>query len=169
MENNSFSAEYGNNGGTVVNTVMKSGTNQFHGSGWWYGQRAAFDARDFFNTGPVPDHQHDQLASRWAVRSARTRLSSSAILSIVRDREPVNIVATVPTDAERNGDFSQTIAYDANGNLVQNQIFDPFTTDANGNRTAYTGNMVPQSEMGPGGPGDPESVSEGELGQATRA
>ncbi len=60
VENNSFSAEYGNNGGTVVNTVMKSGTNQFHGSGWWYGQRSAFDARDFFNTGPVPDHQQDQ-------------------------------------------------------------------------------------------------------------
>ena len=43
VENNSFSAEYGNNGGTVVNTVMKSGTNQFHGSGWWYGQRSAFE------------------------------------------------------------------------------------------------------------------------------
>jgi len=42
----------------------------------------------------------------------------------------VNIVATVPTEAERNGDYSQTMAYDDNGNLVQNQIFDPFTTDA---------------------------------------
>jgi len=60
VENNSFSAEYGNNGGTVVNTVMKSGTNQLHGSAWWYGQRSNFDARDFFNSGPVPDHQRDQ-------------------------------------------------------------------------------------------------------------
>src|ERR1041385_3594343 len=41
VENNSFSAEYGNNGGTVVNIVMKQGTNKFHGSGWWFGQRSA--------------------------------------------------------------------------------------------------------------------------------
>ncbi len=52
---------------------------------------------------------------------------------------------------ERSGDFSQTMAYDENGNLVQNQIFDPFTTDANGNRTAYTGNMIPQGEWDPVG------------------
>ena len=51
VQNNSFSAEYGNNGGTVVNIVLKQGTNKFHGSGWWYGQRSAFDANDFFNTG----------------------------------------------------------------------------------------------------------------------
>ena len=33
VENSSFSAKYGNNGGTVINLVTKSGTNQFHGSG----------------------------------------------------------------------------------------------------------------------------------------
>ena len=151
VENNSFSAEYGNNGGTVVNTVMKSGTNQLHGSAWWYGQRAAFDARDFFNSGPVPGHQQDQegFTIGGPVRKSKTFYFGD--LSIVRDLEPVNIVATVPTDLERKGDYSQTMAYDANGNLVQNQIFDPFTTDANGNRQAYNGNMVPQAEWDPVG------------------
>jgi hypothetical protein len=43
VENNSFSAEFGNNGGTVINLVMKSGGNQFHGSGWWFGQRSALE------------------------------------------------------------------------------------------------------------------------------
>ena len=151
VENNSFSAEYGNNGGTVVNTVMKSGTNQFHGSGWWYGQRAAFDARDFFNTGPVPDHQQDQFGFTLGGPIRKDKTFFFGDLSIVRDREPVNIVATVPTEAERNGDYSQTMAYDDNGNLVQNQIFDPFTTDANGDRTAYNGNMIPQGEWDPVG------------------
>jgi len=37
VANNSFSAEYGNNGGTVVNLVLKEGGNKFHGSGWWFG------------------------------------------------------------------------------------------------------------------------------------
>ena len=47
VENNSFSAEYGNNGGTVLNIMMKQGGNGFHGSGWWFGQRDALDANDF--------------------------------------------------------------------------------------------------------------------------
>jgi hypothetical protein len=146
VENNSFSAEYGNNGGTVVNTVMKSGANQFHGSGWWYGQRAAFDARDFFNSGPVPDHQQDQYGFTLGGPIRRDKTFFFGDLSIVRDREPVNIVATVPTALERQGDFSQTMTYDPNGNLVLNQIFDPLNPDANGNRPAYNGNMIPQTE-----------------------
>ena len=49
VQNNSFSAEFGNNGGTVVNMVMKSGTDAFHGSAWYFLQRPGIDARDFFN------------------------------------------------------------------------------------------------------------------------
>ena len=49
VQNNSFAAEFGSNGGTVVNVVMKSGTNKFHGSGWWFGQRAGLNANDFFS------------------------------------------------------------------------------------------------------------------------
>jgi len=46
--NNSFSAEYGNNGGTVINIVTKSGTDHFHGSGWYFFRRPSLDANDFF-------------------------------------------------------------------------------------------------------------------------
>jgi hypothetical protein len=60
VQNNSFSAEFGDNGGTIVNMVLKQGTNNFHGSGWWYGQRSNVDARDFFNTAEKPDHVRDQ-------------------------------------------------------------------------------------------------------------
>ncbi|MGA2347666.1 MAG: carboxypeptidase-like regulatory domain-containing protein, partial [Candidatus Sulfotelmatobacter sp.] len=64
VQNNSFSAEFGNNGGTVVNMVMKSGTNAFHGSGWYFMQRPGWDARDFFNPkyfpgNPVPNPKPD--------------------------------------------------------------------------------------------------------------
>src|SRR3954451_11588911 len=63
VQNNSFSAEYGNNGGTVLNIMMKQCGNQFHGSGWWFGQRDAFDANDFFSNQAgfeKPPHVHDQ-------------------------------------------------------------------------------------------------------------
>src|SRR5579864_4398553 len=63
VENNSFSAEFGNNGGTVVNIVTKEGANKFHGSGWWFGQRSQLDANNYFNNAfgtPRPDHLRDQ-------------------------------------------------------------------------------------------------------------
>ena len=83
VENNSFSAEFGNNGGTVVNMVLKSGTNAFHGSAWYFLQRSQMNARDFFNpSNPIPNQMAS--ATREAFhsvgRSGRTAHSSSSIL-----------------------------------------------------------------------------------------
>ncbi len=77
VQNNSFSAEFGNNGGTVVNMVMKSGTNAFHGSGWYFLQRPQMDARDFFNpiwASPTLSQMSGETreAFRSAARSRRT-------------------------------------------------------------------------------------------------
>ena len=66
LQNNSFSAEFGNNGGTVVNIVTKSGTNEFHGSGWYFFQRPRFDANSFFanrDGEPKGDYVHDQYGA----------------------------------------------------------------------------------------------------------
>ena len=59
VQNNSFSAEYG--GGTVVDEVMKSGTNRVHGSAYWFNQDSVYDARDFYNSGPKPGHLQNQM------------------------------------------------------------------------------------------------------------
>ena len=147
VDNNSFSAEYGNNGGTVINTVMKSGTNALHGSAWWYGQRSAFDARDFFNTGPVPDHQRDQYGFSLGGPIVKDKTFFFADMEIVRDRDPDNLVATVPTALERTGDFSQTMTYDVNGNVVLNQIFDPTKPNPDGSRNPYKDNKIPSGEF----------------------
>jgi hypothetical protein len=128
---------------------MKSGTNELHGSAWWYGQRATFDARDFFNSGPVPDHQRDQYGFSLGGPTRKSRTFFFVDMEVIRDREAVNIVATVPTALERAGDFSQTMTYDADGNLVLNQIFDPFHPDADGNRPAYANNTILGSEIDP--------------------
>jgi hypothetical protein len=110
VQNNSFSAEFGNNGGTVVNIVLKQGTNQFHGSGWWYGQRSKFDSRDYFNTGDKPDHLRDQygFAIGGPIRKNRTFFFFD--IEKIRQQDPVNIQGVVPTDLERTGDFSQSPA-----------------------------------------------------------
>ncbi len=115
VQNNSFSAEYGNNGGTLLNVVLKQGTNKFHGSGWWYGQRAVFDARDFFNSGEKPDHTRDQYGFSLGGPIKRNKTFFFVDYERVRRSDPVNIDALVPTDLERVGDFSQ----------IGTPIFDP--------------------------------------------
>jgi outer membrane receptor protein involved in Fe transport len=48
LESN-YSAEYGRNGGGVISVVTKSGTNQYHGSGFEFLRNDAFNANQFFN------------------------------------------------------------------------------------------------------------------------
>jgi len=146
VQNNSFSAEFGNNGGTVVNMVLKSGTNVFHGSGWYFMQRAGTDARDFFNPAPgqKPDHKRDQGGFSIGGPIRKNRTFFFADLEKVRDDEAINIVASVPTLAERTGDFSAT----------QNPIFDPISCSPScSTRTQVQSNgvlnVIPAKEIDP--------------------
>jgi outer membrane receptor protein involved in Fe transport len=50
-----FTAEYGRNSGSVVNIVTRSGSNQLHGSLYWYNRNSWFDARNYFNPKVNPD------------------------------------------------------------------------------------------------------------------
>lgn len=49
LNNSTFSAEYGNNSGSVVNVLTRSGTNKFHGEVFDYFRNEALDARNYFN------------------------------------------------------------------------------------------------------------------------
>ncbi len=142
VQNNSFAAEYGNNGGTLVNIVLKQGTNQLHGSGWWYGQRSATDARDFFNSGEKPDHVRDQYGFAIGGPVVKNRTFFFFDFEKVRQRDPNPLEGTVPTDLERAGDFSQSAA-NANG------IFDPCAgrvdTDPVCPHDQFPGNIIPNT------------------------
>jgi Carboxypeptidase regulatory-like domain/TonB dependent receptor len=149
VENNSFSAEYGNNGGTVVNMVLKQGGNDFHGSGWWFGQRSALDANDWFNNAggvPKPDHVRDQYGFSLGGPIRKEKTFFFVDFERTRQNDPVNIAGTVPTDAERNGDFSQTLNPDGSPQPIFNprqcQPVDPTDPTAGCVRTAVPGNRL---------------------------
>ncbi|HXA00214.1 MAG TPA: TonB-dependent receptor [Candidatus Dormibacteraeota bacterium] len=140
VENNSFSAEFGNNGGTVVNIVLKEGGNKFHGSGWWFGQRSALDANDFFSNAqgiPRPDHLRDQYGFSFSGPIKKEKTFFFVDFEELRQNDPVHIDAFVPTALERRGDFRNTQVLDNNGNPVQQHIFNPFNVDSNGNRSDF--------------------------------
>jgi hypothetical protein len=123
VENNSFSAEFGNNGGTVVNMVMKSGTNAFHGTGWYFLQRPGIDARDFFNPKylmdgtfePKPDSHRDQGGFSLGGPIRKNKTFFFVDFEKVRASSAQSGLVTVPTAGERTGDFSG----------LTNNIYDP--------------------------------------------
>jgi hypothetical protein len=149
VANNSFSAEFGNNGGTVLNVLMKQGGNAFHGSGWWFGQRSGLDANDFFSNAAGlarPDHKHDQYGFmvNGPIRKEKTFFLFD--LERLRDSSPLQIATTVPTLAERQGDFSQSYYADENGNPVPNIIYDP-KSGPPGARVPFVGNVIPSGQI----------------------
>jgi len=155
VQNNSFSAEFGSNGGTVVNMVMKSGTNAFHGSGWYFLQRPQMDARDFFNPkyflgstvpNPKPDVKRDQGGFSIGGPIIKNKTFFFADFEKVRSVQSTSGLASVPTLAERTGDFSATATniYDPTqvscpgGNCVRPQV-----------QSAGQLNVIPQNEIDP--------------------
>jgi hypothetical protein len=53
-----YSAEYGRASGGVVNTITKSGTNQIHGTAYWFFRNRSLDARDRFAAINPPEVRH---------------------------------------------------------------------------------------------------------------
>lgn len=160
VQNNAFSAEFGSNGGTVVNMALKSGTNNFHGTAWWFGQRTALDANDFFSNQaglPRPEHSRNQYGFSLGGPIRKNKTFFFVDMERMLETLPVNIVATVPTLAERKGDFSQSLITDPNtGNVVPDAIFNPHqvSVDSAGNsvRASFpTANVIPQSMWDPVG------------------
>jgi len=154
VQNNSFSAEFGNNGGTIVNMVLKQGGNKFHGSAWWYGQRATFDARDFFNTGEKPDHVRDQYGFSLSGPLKKNKTFFLVDFEKVRQQDPFNLQGVVPTDLERTGDFSQSPANlpdPENPDSAQAGIYDPCAgnqgSDTPCPHDQFPGNVIPSDKI----------------------
>jgi hypothetical protein len=145
VQNNSFSAEYGSNGGTLVNVVMKSGTNKFHGSGWWFGQRKELNANDFFSNRegvPREDATRDQYGFSIGGPIKKGRTFFLFDLEKVRQNYKSLVSARVPTKLERLGDFRETLVQDPDsGELVPVNIYNPFNV-VGGIRQPFTVNNV---------------------------
>lgn len=102
-------AEYGRAGGALVITSLKSGTNEIHGSVFWFNRNTNLNAKDFFSTPgtSTPKFNRNQFGGTLGMPIFKNKLFVFGDYEGLRLRQPANVgFATVPTDLMRQGDFS---------------------------------------------------------------
>src|SRR5713226_1825657 len=127
QQTNTYDAQYGRTGGGVINMTLKSGTNRFHGTLWDYVRYGSWDANNTLNNArgePRPPHQYNQYGAMVNGPSYKDKTFFMLTWEGLRERVPFPIRTSVPTLAERNGDFCQSYS-DQRTPLV---IYDPLTT-----------------------------------------
>ena len=150
-----FSAEYGHTGGGVMIATSRSGSNSVHGSAYDLFRNRLLNGRDFFSAA--------QSTSRYVQNDPGGTFGGPVVIPRLYDGRnktfffvDFNVTlasqgnvysALVPTDLQKSGDFSQTVA---GGQAAQ--IFDPATahTGADGNtamRNPFPGDVIPASRI----------------------
>ncbi|MBI3696850.1 MAG: carboxypeptidase regulatory-like domain-containing protein, partial [Acidobacteria bacterium] len=148
LQQNAVDAEFGHSAGGVLSLQMKSGTNGFHGTAYYLGRNPVFNAlADRITRGKNLTRQNV-----WGVTQGnpikRNKLFNFFSYEGWRTIEPKSVLYTMPTDLQRNGDFSQSL--NTQGGL--RTIYDPYTTQTNGNvvtRQPFPGNIIPASRIDP--------------------
>jgi hypothetical protein len=148
LQQNAVDAEFGHSAGGILSVQMKSGTNEWHGTTYYLGRNPALNA----------------LADRIARAENLTRqhvwggtlgnpIKKNKIFNFFsyegwRTIEPRTLFQTLPTDLERNGDFSRSL----NTQGALRTIYDPWTTRLDGNnviRQPFAGNVIPAARIDP--------------------
>ena len=178
-----YDAQYGRNGGGVVAVAMKSGTNKLHGSAYDFMKRSFLDANTFANNSVGGAKNYDKL-DEWGftvggpvwipkVYSGKDKTFFFVAYEHYHwNTLARNQISSVPTPAQRTGDFSQT--FNSAGQL--NTIYDPATGQSvNGTwvRSPFPGNIVPAARFDPVGSkmantypaAEPGSAGAGELAE----
>jgi hypothetical protein len=151
-------ASFGHTGGGTINQVMKTGTNTLHGTLWEYNQPNTLTANDFFNNAknvarPLSHlNQYGLTAGGpiWIpkVINGKNKLFWFFAWEGMKDGQPAPALLTVPTDLEKQGNFSQVLAADG----ASAQLYDPFGATQTGstiNRSPYANNTIPSNLISP--------------------
>ena len=168
-------ASFGHTIGGVINQVTKSGTNRLHGTLYEFGQISGIDANTYFNnrsSKPLPVFHFNQygLTVGGPVRIPKVYNGKDKMFFFfawegLKDSTPATVTTTVPTAAERGGDFSQLLTAGCNGGkggpytvnssgvaicndngkADPNQLYNPFTAKMSGKnivRSAIANNQL---------------------------
>jgi hypothetical protein len=152
VQTTTYDAELGRNGGGVINTTHRAGTNQWRGTAlaltrpeWGTGR--LYFARKMDS--PKPETHYHLWAGSFGGPIIPNRTFFWTSTEGYNTRTTGNTVLTLPTSLERSGDFSQT--RDAQGRLIV--IYDPLTTRPDPARPGqfirdpFPGNVIPPERL----------------------
>ncbi len=135
VQSGNYSAEYGGNAGANINVQIRSGTNQFHGTGFGFLRNNQLDARGYFRPAPLPKDvlRRGQFGG---VLSGPVRKDKTFFLMSYEGRRQLQESSStniVFTPAQRRGDFS----------ALATTIVDPL------NGQPFPGNILPATRLNP--------------------
>ena len=135
ISTNSFDAEQGFAGGAAVNVITKSGTNGLHGVFFENFGNSALNAKNFFYLQPKkPKYVFNTYGGTLGGPIVRNKLFYFGSWEGMRERSNFSRITTLPTAAQRAGDFSGT----------GTTIYDPLTGSADGRgRTPFPDGVIP--------------------------
>ena len=148
---NSIDVSQGIVGGAAVNVHIKSGSNQTHGSLYWYNMNNNLEAEPFNFVPPpagyrVPKLINNDFGGIAGGHIIKNKLFYFGSFEVNAIDEYAQQTETVPTAAMREGDFSTEDNPGANSTVIYN----PFTGNPDGTgRTAFTGNRIPLNMISP--------------------
>ncbi|MGH9658065.1 MAG: carboxypeptidase-like regulatory domain-containing protein, partial [Bryobacteraceae bacterium] len=150
VQQNSVDAEYGHSAGGILNVSMKSGSNEVHGNLYYFGRNPALNAASNAIT-----HSRSQVRNHiWGGTAGhpivKNRLFHFFAIERWNHHEPRSRVMTLPTELEKQGDFSQSM--NISGGL--RGIYDPFSTRLDAatgrvTRDVFPGNVIPKPRIDP--------------------
>ena len=135
-------AEFGRNTGSTTNIVTRSGSNSFHGAAWEFLRNDAMDSSDYFTRSVQPLKQN-QFGATFGGPILKGKTFFFGYYEGFRNRQGETVPATVPSVAERQGDFAEECT-DLSG-----ASFDPSTglcSNPQGQLTFF-GTPVPFNQM----------------------
>ena len=160
IQTNSYDAQYGKTSGGIVNVVLKSGTNKWHGSVYEFARRNAWDSNSFQNNArgaPKDGHFQDQYGIQLdgpvilpKIYNGKGRTFFLFNYEGFREATPQPLVLSVPGTEMRAGDFRKLT--DSRGRAIS--VYDPNSTfqipgTTRWDRTAFPGNIIPASRIHP--------------------
>jgi hypothetical protein len=152
IQANTYDAEMARTGGGMFNTLMRSGTNSYHGSLYGHLRRTSWDANSFFNNAaraPITDQPNDTWGASFGgkvkipkVYDGKNKTFFYLGFEHYDDTQSSSSTFATPTAAERIGDFSKSLNPD--GSL--RTIYDPLNV-VNGARVPFSGNVIPGNRL----------------------
>jgi len=126
VQTNDYSAEFGRGNGAILNAVIKSGTNAFHGDVFEYFRNDVLDASPFFIVDQKPAYKQNQFGGTIGGPIKKDKTFFFADYEGFRLRQGIPQTATIPDQSMVNGDFSELLTNTAA------MAIDPSTGNPNG-------------------------------------